>query len=111
MRARVGFDLSYVSPHPTPLLSLLAARQESRHHCLIEETPPYGTLRTFSDIYGHRTWRATAGPDLLTHRHDAVVEVPFTPDLVLPGLTKVPVAKGAALHLTKPLLSTRAVHR
>ena len=96
MKVRVGCELTYTSDYETPLLSVIRTRPGSRYHRTLAETrrvDPPDTLSEYVDLYGNEVWRTVVGPGSLSVRHDALAEVPPTPDPVLPGLAATPVAK------------------
>jgi transglutaminase-like putative cysteine protease len=95
MKVRVGCELVYTSQFETPMLTILRARESSRYHQRLAETrrvEPGDVLRSYLDAFGNEVWRTVIGPGSLSLRHDVLAEVPPTPDPVLPGLAKVPVA-------------------
>ena len=107
MKVRVGCELEYTSQFETPMLMVLRARPESRYHKTLAETrlvEPEASLETYVDLYGNEVWRALSGPNGLRVRHDVVAEVPPTPDPVLPGLPRTPVAElpGEVMVYTLP---------
>ncbi len=96
MNVRVGCELVYTSDFKTPMLMLIRARGRSRYHQTLAETrqaEPEGSLGCYTDLYGNEVWRTVVGPGSLQVRHDAVAVVPPTPDPVLPGLPRTPVAE------------------
>ncbi len=107
MNVRVGCELVYTSQFETPMLMVLRARPESRYHKTLAETrvvAPEASLSTYVDLYGNEVWRTVVGPDGLRVRHDALAVVPPTPDPVLPGLPRTPVAElpGEVMVYTLP---------
>ncbi len=107
MKVRVGCELGYTSQYETPMLMVLRARSESRYHKTLAETrlvEPEGSLETYTDLYDNEIWRTISGPDGLRVRHDVLAEVPPTPDPVLPGLPRTPVAElpGEVMVYTLP---------
>ena len=93
MRVRVGCNIVYICPQPTPMLFVLRPSLTS-NHMLIEEkrlTNPTVTVDEYFDTYGNQIWRLVAPFGRLQIEYDALVEVPPTPDLVFPNLLKTPV--------------------
>jgi transglutaminase-like putative cysteine protease len=74
---------------------LVRPRDESRYHRLVDErrvVEPQVPVHDFSDGFGNQVWRLVAPAGRLRLVCDALAEVPPTPDPVLPGLPKTPVA-------------------
>lgn len=96
MRVRVGCELVYESQYGVPLMTMVRPRKGSRYHQLVSErreTEPAGALHAYTDVFGNEVWRTVVPPGSLRLFHDAVAEVPPTPDPVLPDLQKTPVAE------------------
>ena len=93
MRVRVGCDLLYESPYPTPMMILVRPRDWHGHRLLEEhrtissEVP----VHQYFDSFGNHVWRLVAPVGQLQLRYDAVAEVPPTPDPKHPGMLKTPV--------------------
>lgn len=93
MRVRIGCNIVYELPQPTPMLMAIRPPQ-SYHHRLVEEqrtVNPAVTLHDYTDIFGNTIWRLMAPAGTLSLVYDALADVPPTPDPVLPDLPKTPV--------------------
>jgi transglutaminase-like putative cysteine protease len=93
MRVRVGCNIVYVCPQPTPMLFVLRPSLTSSH-ALIEEkrvTDPFVPVDEYFDTYGNQIWRLVAPLGRLQIEYDALVELQPTPDLIFPNLPKTAV--------------------
>src|SRR4030095_2379048 len=88
LTVRVGCNLAYESPVPTPVLFVLKPRLEGRGSVMPEELsfgiglPSY----EFQDSHGNITYRATLMPGRNEIHHDALVAVSSRPDnRAMPG--------------------------
>jgi transglutaminase-like putative cysteine protease len=90
---RVGCDLVYESPAPTPMLFLVRARERDRHRLLDERrlVEPDVKVDEYVDGFGNTVWRLVAPEGPLRLVYDAVCEAPVAPDPFEPGLRKTPV--------------------
>lgn len=93
MRVRIGCELSWNSPAPTPMLVLVRPRERDAHW-LLDETrsaSPAVPIRAYLDTCGNHVWRLTAPAGPFQLRYDALVEVPPLPDPVVSDLPGTPV--------------------
>jgi transglutaminase-like putative cysteine protease len=93
MHIRVGCNIVYICPQPTPMLFALRPSLTS-NHTLVEEkrlTNPTVAVDEYFDTYGNQIWRLVAPLGRLQIEYDALVEVPPTPDLVFANLPKTSV--------------------
>ena len=93
MQVRVGCNIVYVCPQPTPMLFVVRPSLTS-NHTLIEEkriTSPSLPVDEYFDTYGNQIWRLVAPLGRLQIEYDALVKVQPTPDLIFPTLSKTPV--------------------
>ena len=96
MRVRVGCELTYESPQGAHMMATISPRERSRYHKLVasqHRIEPQNITRNYTDGFGNEVWRIDAPAGRLKLYHDAVAEVPPTPDPVLPDLPKTPVSE------------------
>src|SRR5437660_782186 len=86
MRIRIGYDLRFVLPAPTPMHLLLHAYPNRYFMPQPEQltVTPFIPFQLFYDLYGNRCTRLLAPAGPVGFVGDAVVEVDGTPDLVNP---------------------------
>ena len=106
LRVRVGCDFLYESAYPTPMMLIVRPKDWHRHRLLdeVREVEPDIPIEEYIDSFGNHVWRLVAPPGTLHLRYDARVEVPSTPDPVLPGLPKTAIEElpGEVLVYTLP---------
>lgn len=93
MRVRIGCNIVYELPQPTPMLMAIRPPQ-LYHHKLVEEqrtVNPAVTLHDYTDIFGNTIWRLMAPAGTLSLVYDALADVSPYPDLQHPYLPKTPV--------------------
>ncbi len=94
MLIRTGFDLCFRTPAPLPTIGLLDVRPEYEGQLRTAQqlvTEPDLPLRRFVDSFGNVSTRLTLPPGDTWLRSDFVVEVPDTPDPVVPNAVQHPV--------------------
>ncbi|MDQ6857632.1 MAG: transglutaminase family protein [Chloroflexota bacterium] len=96
MRIRVGCEFVWETITPVPMLMLVRPRADADHIAVYESTwsEPQLPIHEYTDLYGNNCWRFLAPPGSSAVRYDAVVEIPETPDPVVPD---------AALHRVEDL--------
>ena len=96
MRIRVGCEFVWETTAPVPMLMLVKPRADADHIAVYESTwsdPPLA-IHEYTDLFGNNCWRFLAPEGTSAVRYDAVVEIPETPDPVVPH---------AALHAVEDL--------
>ena len=96
MRIRIGYELVFDFPAPTPMLLMLHVRPEEtprlHHPEWIEFDPPPATpMHTYLDGFGNRVGRIVAPAGKLKLRYDNVVEDSGLPEDRIDGATLHPV--------------------
>ena len=93
MRIRVGCEFVWETTAPVPTLMLIRPRADADHVLVYESkwTDPNVGLREYQDLYGNNCWRFVAPAGRSIIRYDAVVEIPETPDPVVPDAALHPV--------------------
>ena len=94
MQIRVGFEMSYECPQPTPMILALSV-----HHTRVADlvqpdllqTLPSVAVSTYHDMFGNLCSRLVAPRGRFTIRSDTRVHDAGLPDVVLPHLMQVPV--------------------
>jgi transglutaminase-like putative cysteine protease len=88
MLLRVGFTIVLESGAPTPVTAVVRPRQHDIHRLIDERrnATPGVHIRSYRDGFDNLVWRWTTPIGVMQLSHDAVVEVPATPDPSLPGL-------------------------
>lgn len=96
MRIRVGCEFVWETVAPVPMLMLVRPRADADHLAIYESTwsDPQLPIHEYTDLHGNNCWRFVAPAGTSTIRYDAVVEIPPTPDPVVPD---------AALHAVEDL--------
>ena len=91
MRIRVGCEFVWETTAPVPMLMLVRPRADADHLTVYESTwsEPDLPIHEYTDLHGNNCWRFLAPTGTSAIRYDAVVEIPSTPDPVVPD---------AALH-------------
>ena len=93
MRVRVGFELVVESSAPTATATIARPRDSPPTRLIAERRSlsPDVTIHTYRDDFGNEVWRWTAPVGVLHARYDALLDIPATPDPVLPHLLAEPV--------------------
>jgi len=96
MRIRVGCEFVWETTAPVPMLMLVKPRADADHLAVYESTwsDPQLAIHEYTDLFGNNCWRFVAPEGTSAVRYDAVVEIPETPDPVVPH---------AALHAVEDL--------
>ena len=96
MRIRVGCEFVWETTAPVPMLMLVKPRADADHLAVYESTwsDPQLAIHEYTDLFGNNCWRFLAPEGTSAVRYDAVVEIPETPDPVVPH---------AALHAVEDL--------
>ncbi|MCR5879314.1 transglutaminase family protein [Phenylobacterium sp. J367] len=94
MRIRAGYEISYDSPAPTPMLLMLNVRPELRGHLESPDTiftdPPV-PVRLYTDLFGNTCARLVAPAGRLTLSSDFVIRSDEAPDPVVADAVQHPV--------------------
>ncbi len=94
MQIRVGYEISYECPQPTPMLLVLSVHPSRMPDLvgphLITFDPPIGAT-VYRDGFGNLCHRIVAPAGRLTISKDIVVLDPGTPDAVVPEAAQIPV--------------------
>jgi len=93
MRIRVGCEFVWETTAPVPMLMLVRPRADADHHTVYESTwsEPDLPIHEYTDLHGNNCWRFLAPTGTSAIRYDAVVEIPSTPDPVVPDAALHPV--------------------
>ena len=96
MTVRVGFELTYNVPYPSPLLFVVEPRDRPTQRVVsarrsISPDVPLGAFRSYLDGYGNVVWRVLPAAGTLRVTHDLVIEVAAQLDPVLLDLPKTPL--------------------
>jgi transglutaminase-like putative cysteine protease len=96
MRIRVGCEFVWETTAPVPMLMLVKPRADADHLAVYESTwsDPQLAIHEYTDLFGNNCWRFVAPEGTSAVRYDAVVDIPETPDPVVPH---------AALHAVEDL--------
>jgi transglutaminase-like putative cysteine protease len=94
MQIRVGYDISYECPQPTPMLLVLSVHPSRMSDLVgphqIRFDPPINATE-YRDSFGNLCHRIVAPAGRLTIAKQVVVRDPGTPDPVVPEATQLPV--------------------
>jgi transglutaminase-like putative cysteine protease len=96
MRVRIGYELAFDLPRPTPMLLMLfvhpevAPRLEEPERIVIDPPVP---IETFTDWFGNRAARILAPAGAVRMRYDNVARDTGRPEPSIQGLPLVPVAE------------------
>ena len=95
MHIRIGCELTYQSPVPTPMLFIVRPREGERQRRLdeVRRVTPRIPVHEYVDAFGNRVWRLTAPAGEFRLTSDTLVEAPPTPDPWLPDLPGTAVAE------------------
>jgi len=93
MRIRVGCEFVWETTAPVPMLMLVRPRADADHLTVYESTwsEPDLAIHEYTDLHGNNCWRFLAPTGTSAIRYDAVVEIPSTPDPVVPDAALHPV--------------------
>jgi transglutaminase-like putative cysteine protease len=94
MQIRVGFEMTYQCPQPTPMILALNIHY-SRASDLVRPdhllTIPSVPMNTYRDLFGNWCTRLVAPGGRIVLRTDALVNDTGTPDVVATGVAQTPV--------------------
>jgi transglutaminase-like putative cysteine protease len=93
MRIRVGCEFVWETTAPVPMLMLVRPRADADHLTVYESTwsEPDLPIHEYTDLHGNNCWRFVAPIGTSAIRYDAVVEIPSTPEPVVPDAALHPV--------------------
>ena len=93
MRVRVGCNIEYEFPQPTPMLMVLRPPQLDNHRLVEEQRiiTPNITVHDYTDSHRNTIWRLMAPEGHVSVIYDALADVSPIGDLILPNLPKTPV--------------------
>ncbi|MDR7306116.1 transglutaminase family protein [Rhodoferax saidenbachensis] len=94
LQVRVGFEIEYLCPAPTPMLLALSIHYTRANDLLIPDllqTEPPVAVDTYRDAFGNWCSRIIAPQGRLVLRTDALVHDTGLPDVVLPAVQQLPV--------------------
>lgn len=92
-RVRVGCQIRFQLPVPTPAVLQMEPRHDGPHRILRQgwESEPQTPLHQYRDLYGNVCHRGTMPAGAFGIGYDALVEVPDGPEEVVPDAPQVPV--------------------
>ena len=94
MQIRVGFEMAYRCPQPTPMLLVLNVHY-SRASDLVQPdrlmTDPPVPISSYRDLFGNWCSRIVAPRGRIVLRNDAIVNDSGVPDVVVPTAPQTPV--------------------
>ena len=98
MKIRLGYDIAFEVPVPTPVVMLLRVHPSQEHKLLAPEAlviQPEMAPTEYLDLFGNRVTRVIAPAGRLTLTNDALVEVsddpdPITPDAIQHAVSDLP---------------------
>ena len=96
MHIRIGFDIVFDLPCPSPVLMLLRLHPSVEPSLVTPESlavEPGVSVSEYLDVYGNRVGRIMAPAGKLRLTNDAVVRVDGLPDPVTPGAIQHPVSE------------------
>jgi hypothetical protein len=88
MKIRLGYDIIFTHPQPTPMLLMLNIHYSRASHILIPDhmrTSPAGNLTQYRDSFGNWCSRFIAPPGEIRFSTDALIFDPGTYDVQDPG--------------------------
>ncbi|HUC71083.1 MAG TPA: transglutaminase family protein [Stellaceae bacterium] len=94
MRIRIGYDLAYECPQPTPMLLMLSIHPSRLPELVVPDdlvTEPVGPVRHYEDAFGNRCTRILAPSGRIRLFANGVVIDPGEPDAVAPAAAQHPV--------------------
>ncbi|HWN04778.1 MAG TPA: transglutaminase family protein, partial [Candidatus Dormibacteraeota bacterium] len=94
MRIRIGHELIFEIPRPTPMLVMLYVHPDivpALRQPEAIQTEPVGDVESFVDWFGNRAARIVASPGTLRLRYDNVVEDSGRPEPTIEGQALRPV--------------------
>ena len=94
MQIKVGFEITYTAPLPTPMVIMLSIHPSRRHDIIGAETittDPDVPIRYYYDFFGNICGRLVAPPGGVTLRGDALVRDSGLPDTVAPDARQMPI--------------------
>ncbi|GGK17696.1 transglutaminase [Deinococcus malanensis] len=96
MHVRVGFQLTFDLPYPTPMLFVVEPGNQSGQRIvhkteLLDSSRGVGQWSRYTDSFGNTVWRVLGVGQVLEIGQDAIVEVSAHSDPQWPDLPKTPV--------------------
>lgn len=94
LQIRVGFEIEYLCPAPTPMLLALSIHYTRAGDLIVPDllaSEPPLVLDTYRDLFGNWCSRIVAPQGRLVLRADALVQDSGLPDVVVPALRQAPV--------------------
>jgi transglutaminase-like putative cysteine protease len=94
MLIRIGYDIAYEVPVPTPMLLMLYVHPERMKDLRAPErilTQPEVDVENYTDGFGNRCAKIIAPPGLIRLYYDTVIEDSGLPEAVFPGAEQHPV--------------------
>src|SRR5206468_8456554 len=94
MKLRVGFEMLYEFPQPTPMIMVLGTHFTRASDVIVPDlvtTRPSVPVTAYRDLFGNWCSRIVAPAGRIVLRSDALVNDSGLPDLVVPSAVQVPV--------------------
>ncbi|GAB3278932.1 transglutaminase-like domain-containing protein [Parahaliea aestuarii] len=94
MKIRIGYDLIFECPKPTPMILTLKVHSSRAPDLLTPDTihtDPPGSIATYGDSYGNQCARIVAPKGVLHLSADATINDSGLPDTVKPQASQTPV--------------------
>jgi hypothetical protein len=91
MKIRVGYELIYDFPQPTPMIMVLGMHMTRASDVIISDSPtsdPVVTMSPYIDAYGNRCSRLVAPAGRMLLSGDGLVRDSGLPDVVAPSATQ-----------------------
>ena len=102
MQIRIGYEIMYDCPQPTPMLLLLRVHPTREADLLSPDeviTQPRVPVQSYIDGFGNHCSRITAPPGRITLSTEAIINDSSQPDLVVPHAAQVDVRHLPPEHL------------
>lgn len=102
MRIRLGYDIAYQCPQPTPMLVMLRVHPSRANDLLSPDlvgVSPYAPVQSYIDGFGNLCSRLTAPAGLVRLSGDAFIEDPRRHDAVAPHAHQIDVRDLPPEHL------------
>ena len=106
MQIRVGFEMAYRCPQPTPMILVLGSHFSRASDMAVPDyltTTPTVPIAFYRDSFGNWCNRLTAPAGRFTLGTDGVVRDSGKPDVIVPEARQIPVAVVAVPEEAVPL--------